>query len=221
MRQDFASSRAPFFHFVVAAVLLPQILAVGCASNRRANAPALNRPLERGIASWYGKQFHGRQTANGERYDMHDLTAAHPTLPFGTRLEVRNVQNGRSVVVRINDRGPFAKRRVIDLSYAAASAIGAVRAGTASVEIYLAGTPGSRVSVVPPRYTVQVAAFSEAERAAEMRGELAGIYPEAAVHSDGTWSRVQIGAFADRLQAESLRRELAVLGMESVVVAAH
>ncbi|HVR98807.1 MAG TPA: septal ring lytic transglycosylase RlpA family protein [Thermoanaerobaculia bacterium] len=221
MRQDYVSGRAQFFHLaVVAAVLLPQILVVGCAGNRR-SGPVLNRPLERGIASWYGPQFHGRRTASGERYDMHDLTAAHPTLPFGTRLEVRNVQNGRSVVVRVNDRGPFAKRRVIDLSYAAAEAIGVVRPGTASVEIYLAGARGSQIGVAPPRYTVQVGAFSETEKAVELRGELARMYPEAAVHSDGTWNRVQIGAFVDRQQAESLRRELAVLGMESFVVAAQ
>lgn len=80
--------------------------------------------LQRGLASWYGPGFHGRLTANGERYDMHDLTAAHKTLPFGTEVLVRNPRNGKEVVVRINDRGPFVAGRVIDLSKAAAQAVG-------------------------------------------------------------------------------------------------
>lgn len=82
------------------------------------------RDLQRGIASWYGPGFHGRLTANGERFDMHELTAAHKTLPFGTRVLVHNPRTGKQVVVRINDRGPFIKGRVIDLSKAAAKALG-------------------------------------------------------------------------------------------------
>lgn len=78
----------------------------------------------RGLASYYGKRFHNHQTSNGERYNMYSMTAAHPTLPFNTRLRVKNVKNGRTVVVRINDRGPFYNRRIIDLSYAAASRLG-------------------------------------------------------------------------------------------------
>ncbi len=92
--------------------------------------------LERGKASWYGRRFHGRRTASGERFDMHDLTAAHPTLPFGTRVLVRNLRNGREVVVRINDRGPFVKRRIIDLSKAAAEMLGLVHAGEAQVVLF-------------------------------------------------------------------------------------
>ena len=82
------------------------------------------RDLGRGVASWYGPGFHGRRTANGERFDMHELTAAHKTLPFGTRVLVHNPRTGKEVVVRINDRGPFIKGRVIDLSKAAAKALG-------------------------------------------------------------------------------------------------
>jgi rare lipoprotein A len=78
----------------------------------------------RGLASFYGKRFHNRKTSNGERYNMYSMTAAHPTLPFNTRLRVKNVKNGRTVVVRINDRGPFYSTRIIDLSYAAASRLG-------------------------------------------------------------------------------------------------
>ncbi len=88
-----------------------------------------------GKASWYGERFHGRQTASGERYNMNAMTAAHRTLPFGTRVRVTNKSNGRSVVVRINDRGPFVGGRVIDLSYAAARRVGMVNSGTAPVRV--------------------------------------------------------------------------------------
>ncbi|TBH21080.1 septal ring lytic transglycosylase RlpA family protein [Thermus thermamylovorans] len=90
---------------------------------------------QEGLAVWYGPGFHGRRTASGERYDMHALTAAHPTLPFGTRVRVTNLKNGKSVVVRINDRGPFGGRYIIDLSYAAAKAIGALSATRVRLEV--------------------------------------------------------------------------------------
>ncbi len=90
---------------------------------------------EEGIASWYGKPFHGRTTANGEKYNMYAMTAAHKTLPFNTTLRVTNIYTGRSIHVRINDRGPFIRGRVIDLSYTAASQLGIVKAGTARVRI--------------------------------------------------------------------------------------
>ncbi len=94
---------------------------------------------QEGLASWYGKKFHGRTTASGERYDMHALTAAHRTLPFGTRVRVTNLANGRRVVVRINDRGPFIRGRIIDLSYAAARQVGMVQAGVARVRVEVLG----------------------------------------------------------------------------------
>ena len=99
--------------------------------------PGVLRSLGQGVASYYGRRFHGRRTANGERFDMHAMTAAHKTLPFGSRVRVTNPSNGRSVVVRINDRGPFARGRVIDLSRAAAEEIGMIRRGHARVEIDL------------------------------------------------------------------------------------
>jgi rare lipoprotein A len=88
------------------------------------------RELQRGIASWYGRQFHGKRTASGEVYDMNELTAAHPSLPFGTVVRVRSLINGRHVDVRINDRGPFIRQRIIDLSRGAAEALGLIEAGT-------------------------------------------------------------------------------------------
>jgi|SRR6185295_3837129 len=204
--------------YLLAALLLCQLLAVACSNNRKpaTASPSFGLPFERGVASWYGPKFHGRSTASGERYNMNELTAAHPSLPFGTLVGVRNTRTGREVVVRINDRGPFAHNRVIDLSYAAAREVGVVGPGTARVELYLVPPSGP-----PPRYTVQVGAFSEVERAESLQREMARIYPEAVVDSDGTWSRVQIGAFHDREQADTLRRELAIMGVSAIVVAAR
>jgi len=106
-----------------------------------ATACATTRPLaegprpEYGMASYYGHQHHGQRTASGERFDMHEMTAAHRTLPFGTRVRVTNLENGRSVVVRINDRGPWKKGRVVDLSYDAARELHMVGAGTTRVRV--------------------------------------------------------------------------------------
>ena len=210
--------KVPCRYLLLATALLCQLLAIACSNNRSkpAGPTSLGVPVQRGIASWYGPRFHGRRTANGERYDMNGLTAAHPSLPFGTKVGVRNTRTGREVLVRINDRGPFSKNRIIDLSYAAAREVGVVGPGTAAVELYLVPAAGA-----PPRYTVQVGAFSEAERAVALQKEIVRLYPEAVVDNDGTWNRVQIGAFDRRESAESLRRELAVIGLTSVVVSAR
>lgn len=92
--------------------------------------------LQQGMASWYGPGFHGRKTASGERFNSNEMTAAHPSLPFGTRLRVVNEKNGRSVVVRVNDRGPFAHRRIIDLAKKPAEDLGMTSAGTAYVSLH-------------------------------------------------------------------------------------
>lgn len=105
---------------------------VGGGAAPGAGAPS-GREIERGVASWYGERHHGRRTASGEPFDMNALTAAHKTLPFGTRVRVFNPANGQSVVVRINDRGPFTPGRVIDVSRAAAERIGLLRVGVADV----------------------------------------------------------------------------------------
>jgi len=101
---------------------------------------------QRGIASWYGKKFHGQKTASGEKYDMYAMTAAHPVLPIPSYARVRNVRTGASVIVRINDRGPFHSDRAIDLSYAAAYRLGLIGAGSGEVEID-AIVPGSRAGL--------------------------------------------------------------------------
>ncbi|HPQ41445.1 MAG TPA: septal ring lytic transglycosylase RlpA family protein [bacterium] len=113
-------------------VLLAAIALNGCASSPRRTE---SFQTEVGLASWYGRKFQGGLTASGERYDMYRLTAAHPTLPFGTRVRVTRLENGRSVIVRINDRGPFIAGRIIDLSYQAARDLGMIREGLARVRV--------------------------------------------------------------------------------------
>jgi rare lipoprotein A len=125
-------------------VVLTATLA-GCATARGpVGMPSKKAPpgtVQAGEASWYGERHHGRRTASGELYDKNQLTAAHPALPFGTLVLVTNLQNGRSVEVRVNDRGPTAAGRIIDLSYSAARALGAVAAGTVPVSVRVLSTP--------------------------------------------------------------------------------
>jgi rare lipoprotein A len=177
--------------------------------------------VERGDASWYGPGFHGRRTASGERYDMHAMTAAHRTLPFGTLLEVRNLDNGEVTRVRINDRGPFKRGRILDLSYAAAKDLEMIGPGTARVELRVLGaeSPLRRFQGLE-RYTVQVGAFSDPERAAALCSELRMMHPEAEVRSDGIWHRVQLGVFDRRSLAEELRETLRDRGYSAIVVVA-
>jgi rare lipoprotein A len=211
--------------------LLLVALLVGCTGHRR---PAEGvRVVESGTASWYGQKFHGRQTANGERYDMHGMTAAHKTLPFGTVLEVRNLDNGKVCRVRVNDRGPFVRGRIVDVSYAAAQELGLIGPGTARVELAVlpaigpgnqpllvaaSGPGGGPIGLAEGIFTVQVGAFSESARAATLRDLLRSRFPAAEVRSDGRWHRVQVGAFEERGAAEALRAELERLGWAALVV---
>jgi rare lipoprotein A len=155
-----------------------------------------------GIGSWYGRRFHGAPTSSGEPYDMYAMTAAHPTLPIPSYARVTNVANGRSVVVRINDRGPFHSDRIIDLSYTAAWKLGYAEAGSARVEVE-AIIPGSTPSGV-------VVAIQEREQKQEPAAEAKGIY-------------LQLGAFSAREAAENFRvhvyRELVWLSDAMRVVA--
>lgn len=198
-----------------APILLGMLALAGCASSGRGPSHAGPVSPERGVASWYGPGFDGRLTASGERYDMHAATAAHRTLPFGTILEVRNLDNGLSTQVRINDRGPFKKNRIVDLSLAAARAIGMVGPGTARVELrtlLLGG--GDR------RYVVQLGAFQERALADALVERLRTTHPEVALRSDDVWHRVQLGAFEDPDEAAALAAKLTRLGYSALVVAA-
>ncbi len=152
---------------------------------------------QRGIASWYGRRFNGQPTSSGERYDMYAMTAAHPVLPIPSYARVTNLSNGRSVVVRINDRGPFHSGRIIDLSYAAAHKLGYVAAGSARVEVD---------SIVPG---------APAEAAATTARAAVPLEPQPAAADEQSGVYLQLGAFSAREKAESFRvhvyRELAWL----------
>jgi len=126
-----------FFWAAAAALGAVQVLGllISPASLAARFHPAALMSTEQGIASWYGGTFHGLATASGEPFDMYALTAAHPTLPLGTRVRVRNLENGRTVDVRINDRGPYKYGATIDLSYGAAEVLGMVRNGRVPVEV--------------------------------------------------------------------------------------
>ena len=162
---------------------------------------------QEGLASWYGDKFHGRKTSSGEIYDMYAISAAHKTLPLGTYVRVTNLANGRSLDMRVNDRGPFVRGRIIDLSYAAALQLGVVGPGTAPVKIVALGTPVSESSQGGRRYmpadyysgnfTFQVGAFTEQTNARRLVGQLSRRYHNAhmTTYFDGrrTFYRVRVG----------------------------
>ncbi|MGB5881732.1 MAG: septal ring lytic transglycosylase RlpA family protein [Thermoanaerobaculia bacterium] len=177
---------------------------------------------ERGLASWYGPGFDGRRTANGEVYDMHAMTAAHKTLPFGTVVEVRNRDNGRTARVRINDRGPFVKGRIIDLSKKGAKKIDMIGTGTARVEIRVVATSSSApryaaASSGEVRYVVQAGAFRDPDMARSLKRELERGFSGVEIRSDGLWHRVQLGPFDKRKKADKLAAELTGEGYDAVV----
>ncbi|MDT8377148.1 MAG: septal ring lytic transglycosylase RlpA family protein [Mariprofundaceae bacterium] len=156
-----------------------------------------------GTASWYGREFHGKKTANGEYYDMHAMSAAHTTLPMPTMAKVTNLDNGRAIVVRINDRGPFVKNRIIDLSYAAAKALGYERQGTAPVRVEALGGAAATPAMAGKKVSAPVLAASP--RPAYQPQAPAPRTPAA---SHGSMY-VQLGAFSMHSNAERLTRSLA------------
>ncbi len=195
-----------------------------------------------GIASWYGNKFHGKKTANGERYDMHAMSAAHKTLPLPTMVRVTNLDNGRSVVVRVNDRGPFVKSRIIDLSYAAARALGYDKKGTARVRVQTLGgssigardtstrpKPAPQISRKTVDYTVpahdgsiyvQLGAFSAHSNAEQLRQELVTSFPSIRIHhiSQPDLYRVRIGPFNDVSETENIILSLQKQGYQNTIV---
>ncbi len=167
---------------------------------------AADSPLvERGLASWYGRKFHGRPTASGERYDMYAMTAAHPTLPIPSYARIRNPANGREVVVRVNDRGPFHPGRIVDLSYAAAAKLGVLR-GVAPVELQRITWDEIRADSWRREPGLAVATTVPADAVVPISATSAAAPTEPAVAS--FW--VQIGAFRDASGAASFQRRVTV-----------
>lgn len=178
---------------------------------------------ERGIASWYGPDFHGKLTSTRETYDMHQMTGAHKLLPLPTWVEVTNLANGRRVTLRINDRGPFVDDRIIDLSYAAAQALGVVGPGTAEVEVRAidppANAPSPALLAGPVAATwLQVGAFGQRENAERLRARLDPVFGEQVkvfveTPEDPRIYKVQLGPIRDAAHADTTVLTLQQLGI--------
>lgn len=199
-----------------------------------------DRPLrERGLASWYGRKFHGRPTSNGETYDMFAMTAAHKTMPLPSYARVRNPANGREIIVRVNDRGPFHPGRIIDLSYTAALKLG-VLGGVAPVEVErithdqiragLRPTPAApfdggvpEAATASSGYWLQLGAFRDREGAQQLQRLLLQETPwladQLTLQDDGQWVRVRVGPWVQRRDAEATAARLAdALPLDALVV---
>lgn len=184
--------------------------------------------VERGTASWYGKKFHGRETSSGEIYNMHDMTAAHKTLPIPTYVRVENMENGKSVIVKVNDRGPFIGTRIIDLSYAAAQKLGVIGPGTAQVEVTALHHPSAKrppVRSIPltdqtaadiPLF-IQTGSFGSEENAQKMTRQLNALNETAVLVSQlqttaGLFYRVRVGPLYGIAEANAVLSRLTKKG---------
>ncbi len=220
------------------ALLLGALLLLGACSSARHEArthPSHEgyARTSKGMASWYGPGFHGKLTASGEPYNMYALTCAHQTLPLGTKLRVTNVLNGESVLLTVNDRGPFVKDRIIDLSYAAAKKLDVIGPGTAKVRLEVLGRDAKYVKYIKAYsvpgedgpFTVQVASFTDRFNALHLMKGLKLKYRnrepyvfEAGVNGKRHY-RVRLGKFGTRHEAKSLAGSLADDGYTPMVCA--
>jgi len=178
--------------------------------------------VHRGLASWYGPGFHGKATSSQEIFNMHDMTAAHRSLAFGTYVIVTNLNNGKSVTVRINDRGPFIKDRIIDLSYAAAKVIGIIGPGVAPVKLEV--LPGFSVEMSLQKFSIQVGAFIYKKNAALLKEKLKKNYKDVYIStfktSHQTYYRVRIKANSLN-EAEKIALKLNNEGFAVFVLEGH
>ncbi|NPV83837.1 MAG: septal ring lytic transglycosylase RlpA family protein [Candidatus Aminicenantes bacterium] len=198
---------------------VPLLILLAALYSCRPSRPEVSPPpagfVETGIASWYGQEFHGRPTSSREIFDQNDLTAAHPTLPFGTMVLVTNLENGRQVTVRINDRGPFVKGRIIDLSYAAARLLGLIGPGTARVRLEVTGYEPPAVEPRSGAYILQVGSFAIEENARnlfqKLQKEFPGVYLSSFQTNGRTFHRVRLRA-ANEVEARQLAEKLSAAG---------
>jgi len=175
------------------------------------------------MASWYGPGFDGHRTASGEIYNQEDLTAASTVIPLGSRVMVTNLDNGRSVEVRINDHGPYVKGRKIDLSHQAANTLGIVRPGTAHVKIDMIGQPaGTRRIGTPVRYYCQIGSYSHQSNARRVSSRLSEYYRDVRIDEVNAgprcFYRVRMGSFASRDEARERASQSARFGYPIVIV---
>lgn len=176
-----------------------------------------------GIASWYGPGFHGKATTSGAIYNQYEFTAAHQTLPLGTRVMVTNMETGSATEVTINDRGPFAKNRIIDLSYSAAEALNMIGPGTALVRVDVIDSPTPLQAIrASLDYTLQLGSFSQLENAQQLRDRIANSFTDVSIaplqSKDATYYRVQLGSFTNRADAEARARQVAQAGYSVIVM---
>jgi rare lipoprotein A len=214
----------------VAIVLCSAFILQGCGITGRTASGSAEIPskrttkvkdvnaIETGVASWYGPDFHGRQTANGEKYDMNGMTAAHRTLPFNTMVLVENLDNGKTVEVRINDRGPFAKNRIIDLSKAAASQVEMIGPGTARVRIYLMnGEALDLANIKTAQYTVQLGSYTNQEAAEVAASKIRSARVEEVIVKKKKVYRIYFGDFNNPAIALEAQKRLEGLGHKGFV----
>jgi rare lipoprotein A len=199
--------------------------------------PTAEGYAEKGNASWYGPGFHSRPTANGEIYDMYAMTAAHKTLPIGTHVKVTNLRNNRSILVRVNDRGPFVSGRIIDLSRKAADELGMARTGVVpvyveAVQLAKEETSGAKTywvtETVPSfrygRFGIQIGAFQQSQNAYRLADKMSSRYSDRKVamgtEASITWYRVQVGGFRDIVLAKQEMERLRQQGYPDAFVVA-
>jgi rare lipoprotein A len=173
--------------------------------------------IEGGIASWYGPNFHGRLTANGEIFDQYNLTAAHKTLSFDSIVKVVNQKSGKSVIVRINDRGPYVNNRIIDLSRKAAEEIDIINTGTADVKLYLLSDSKLPKNIKSESFTVQVGSFNNFRDAENLSRKLRKSSVVEAVINNYKYFRVYSGIFSNIAEARKHKQKLKELGYEGFV----
>ena len=224
-KSDVIGAGSMLYHATIPCLFFLVVM-FGCAvppAKVRVTPPPEGRLSQVGIASWYGPGFHGKATTSGAIYNQYELTAAHQTLPLGTRVMVTNLENGSATEVLVNDRGPFAKNRIIDLSYAAAQSIQMVGPGTALVRIDVVDSP-VRLSAIRANldYTLQLGSFAQLENAQQLRDRIAKAFANVAISplqsKDMTYYRVHLGTFSSRSAAEEQARQVSQAGYSVIIM---
>lgn len=174
-----------------------------------------------GLASWYGIEEHNNRAASGERFDKNELTAAHKALPMDSIVRVTNLENGRDVIVRINDRGPFVKGRIIDLSYAAAKEVGLLGPGTVKVKVEVISTPNRDDNYFKGRYIIQVGSFKNKNNAYNLKNKLSAKFDNVDVYeyslNSDKYYRVRLSSYNSRNDAQDEYKKLRKLGYKPTI----
>lgn len=218
------TSAVIFYRTIIALITLTALF--GCATKRVAQIEYIPEGGRKGVASWYGAEFHGKPTASGEIYNMYEYTCAHREYPFGTKLRVVNLQNQKEVVCTVNDRGPFVPDRDLDLSYVSAKKIDLIAAGTAEVLMEPVGRDYSYVRYVKYQplsgaLTIQVGAFREEENALRLKQALSlkyqNVYIMKTIVKGEKFYRVRLGRFTNYNDAYSTAKTLAEEGYRAII----